>query len=106
MGLKASEEMECRRCGACCEALSISSEIPGMPEGKPAGVRCIHLTHEGLCSLFGLPSRPPVCSDFKPSPETCGRSRKEALQLMGRMERETSPGSGCANGEDGTRLEY
>ena len=25
-------------CGACCTAPSISSPIPGMPEGKPAGV--------------------------------------------------------------------
>ena len=31
--------MNCRpHCGACCIALSISSPIPGMPAGKPAGV--------------------------------------------------------------------
>lgn len=30
---------ECRPgCGACCIAPSISSPIPGMPEGKAAGV--------------------------------------------------------------------
>ncbi|NYZ53719.1 YkgJ family cysteine cluster protein, partial [Escherichia coli] len=29
--------MECRPgCGACCTAPSISSPIPGMPDGKPA----------------------------------------------------------------------
>ncbi|MBF7801077.1 YkgJ family cysteine cluster protein, partial [Klebsiella pneumoniae] len=29
--------MECRTdCGACCIAPSISSPIPGMPQGKPA----------------------------------------------------------------------
>ncbi|MDD8045446.1 MAG: YkgJ family cysteine cluster protein, partial [Verrucomicrobiota bacterium] len=32
--------MECRPgCGACCTVVSISSPIPGMPQGKPAGVR-------------------------------------------------------------------
>jgi Fe-S-cluster containining protein len=32
--------MNCRLgCGACCIAPSISSPIPGMPQGKPAGVR-------------------------------------------------------------------
>ena len=37
--------MECRiGCGACCIAPSISSPIPGMPDGKPAGVRCVQLT--------------------------------------------------------------
>ena len=85
--------MKCRKCGACCIALSISSEIPGMPGGKPAGVRCIHLTPEGLCALYGLDTRPSVCSSFEPSPETCGSSRQEALELMSRMEAETSPGT-------------
>ncbi|NBX68342.1 MAG: YkgJ family cysteine cluster protein, partial [Proteobacteria bacterium] len=36
--------MECRiGCGACCIAPSISSPLPGMPHGKPAGVRCVNL---------------------------------------------------------------
>ena len=36
--------MQCRAgCGACCIAISISSPIPGMPLGKPAGVRCVQL---------------------------------------------------------------
>jgi Fe-S-cluster containining protein len=39
--------MECREhCGACCIAPSISSPIPGMPRGKPGGVRCIHLSED------------------------------------------------------------
>ena len=38
--------MDCRPgCAACCIAPSISSPIPGMPHGKPAGVRCIQLVH-------------------------------------------------------------
>ncbi|MGK3606278.1 YkgJ family cysteine cluster protein, partial [Klebsiella variicola] len=37
--------MECRTdCGACCIAPSISSPIPGMPQGKPANPRCIQLS--------------------------------------------------------------
>ena len=36
--------MDCRLgCGACCISPSISSPIPGMPKGKPAGERCIQL---------------------------------------------------------------
>ena len=40
-----SREFSCRSgCAACCIAPSISSPIPGMPHGKPAGVRCVQLT--------------------------------------------------------------
>ncbi|MCK9818061.1 YkgJ family cysteine cluster protein, partial [Pseudomonas sp. MAFF 302046] len=54
--------MKCREgCGACCIAPSISTPMPGMPNGKPAGERCIHLSVEHLCALFGRPERPPVC---------------------------------------------
>ena len=95
--------MECRKCGACCEALSISSEIPGMPAGKPAGVRCINLTPGGLCSQFGLGTRPAVCSDFKPSTETCGSSSEEALRLMCRMEAETLPDDRRGPAGEGSR---
>ena len=50
--------MECRAgCAACCVAPSISSPIPGMPHGKPAGVRCVQLTQDGLCGIFGRPDR-------------------------------------------------
>ena len=46
--------LDCRpRCGACCTAPSISSPIPGMPHGKPAGVRCIQLGLEGNDTLDG-----------------------------------------------------
>ncbi len=50
--------MKCREgCGACCIAPSISSAMPRMPEGKPAGERCLHLTVDNLCDLFGKPER-------------------------------------------------
>ena len=35
-------------CGACCIAPSLSSPLPGMPKGKPAGVRWVQLT-AGFC---------------------------------------------------------
>jgi len=75
--------MECRTgCGVCCIALSISSPIPGMPDGKPEGMRCIHLDDDYRCLLYGDPSRPAVCNDFKPDPDFCGSSREEALKIM------------------------
>lgn len=83
---------ECRKCGACCVAVSISSPIPGMPGGKPADEPCIHLTRHNLCELFGRPERPGVCGEFKPSPDTCGGSGVEAIRLMSSMEAETRAG--------------
>jgi len=75
--------MNCRMsCGACCIALSISSPIPGMPEGKPAGVRCKHLTEDYRCVLYDTPGRPKVCSDFKAELEFCGSNRDEALNIL------------------------
>lgn len=72
-------EHACRpNCGACCIAVSISSPIPGMPEGKPAGVRCIHLNENRLCNLYGKPERPQVCVDFQFSEAFCGSNREEA----------------------------
>lgn len=79
--------MECRHnCGACCIAPSISSAIPGMPNGKPAGVRCIALTEQNKCKLFGKPDRPKVCISLKPSNEMCGDSQIEALKYLDMLE--------------------
>jgi len=83
--------MECRSgCGACCIAPSISSAIPGMPNGKPAGVRCVQLTPDHRCRLFGLPTRPAVCRQFAPGAATCGSSRFIALVRLTRLERRTT----------------
>ncbi len=79
--------MECRLgCGACCIAPSISSAIPGMEQGKPAGVRCIQLNDDNLCRLFGRPERPKVCSDFKPCSSVCGDSNAVALANITELE--------------------
>lgn len=75
--------MECRPdCGACCIAISILSPIPGMPEGKPAGVRCIQLLDDNKCALYNDSSRPKVCGDYKAEPEFCGAIREEALSIL------------------------
>lgn len=85
--------MDCRAgCGACCIAPSISSSIPGMPEGKPAGVRCVQLTPDNLCLLFGRPERPAVCASLRPTQEMCGASSEQALGYLAELERATDPG--------------
>ena len=85
--------MDCRPdCGACCTAPSISSPIPGMPEGKPAGVRCIQLDDQERCRLFGRPERPQVCRSLQPQAAMCGGSRAEAMMWLQRLEQHTAPG--------------
>ena len=84
--------MECRvGCGACCIAPSISSPLPGMPNGKLAGQRCVHLTPENRCELVGKPERPAVCRLLRPSEEMCGHSTREALRYLSYLEQETTP---------------
>lgn len=83
--------MQCRAgCGACCIAPSISSPIPGMPAGKPAGVRCVHLDDAGRCGLYGRPERPPVCEALQAEPAMCGDSRDQALVRLTELELITS----------------
>jgi hypothetical protein len=85
-------EFSCRPgCAACCVAPSISSAIPGLASGKPAGVACPQLSAEGLCLLFGKSARPAVCSSLKPSLEMCGDSREEAMAYLAELERATRP---------------
>ncbi|HET9642639.1 MAG TPA: YkgJ family cysteine cluster protein [Burkholderiaceae bacterium] len=84
--------VDCRPyCGACCVAPSISSPIPGMPNGKPAGVRCVQLDAQDPCSLFGRPERPAVCASLRPSEAMCGASRTDATDWLARLETATKP---------------
>lgn len=79
--------MDCRPgCGACCIAPSISSFIPGMQQGKPAGVRCVQLSDDFLCRLFGSAERPAVCHGFRAALDTCGATRVEGLAILTRLE--------------------
>ena len=57
-----------------------------MPNGKPAGVRCVQLTDDHRCRLFGKPERPRVCNQFRAEPEVCGTSYDEAIVLLTRLE--------------------
>lgn len=84
--------MQCRSgCAACCIAPSISTPLPKMPQGKPAGVACAHLTTDYLCELFGQPERPTVCGSLQPSVAMCGQNREEALAYLHELERLTLP---------------
>ena len=84
--------MDCRPdCGACCIAPSITSPIPGMPKGKPAGVRCIQLTDDLRCAIFGQPEHPHFCGGLQPEPAMCGTSREHAIQWLGELEQLTQP---------------
>lgn len=81
----------CREgCAACCIAPSISTPIPGMPNGKPAGVRCVQLDASSRCRLFGHPERPAVCASLKPSTEMCGDNRDQAMHYLHCLEILTS----------------
>lgn len=87
--------MNCRPgCGACCIAPSITSPIPDMPQGKPAGMRCVQLDAANACRIFGQPSRPAVCSTLMPSPAMCGSSATQALMWLTQLEAATAPGPG------------
>jgi Fe-S-cluster containining protein len=86
------DELSCRPgCGACCIAPSISSPIPGMPHGKPAGVRCVQLDEEERCRIFGQPERPAVCGGLQPSIDMCGPDREHAMLFLRRLDEMTSP---------------
>ena len=69
----------------------MSSPIPGMPHGKPAGVRCVQLTPDNRCLIFGLPERPAVCVRLRPEPEMCGANTEEALSYLSELELLTKP---------------
>lgn len=64
-----------------------------MPEGKPAGVRCVQLDGANRCLLHGLPERPAVCSRLRASIEMCGATRQDALSYLARLEKSTIPPS-------------
>jgi uncharacterized protein len=84
--------MQCRRgCGACCIAPSISSPIPGMPNGKPAGMRCVQLDEANQCQIFADPRRPAVCLSLQPSATMCGDDAGQAMMNLDNLEQATIP---------------
>ena len=84
--------LSCRDgCGACCIAPSITSPLPGMPQGKPAGVACVQLDPDMRCRVFGAPERPRFCATLRPSADMCGATRDQALSLLAALEIATRP---------------
>lgn len=62
-----------------------------MPQGKPAGVRCIQLDTDNRCLIFGQPERPAVCSSLAASPVMCGTDSHQAMAYLGELEAQTRP---------------
>jgi hypothetical protein len=67
-----------------------------MPNGKPAGTRCIQLDETNRCMIFGKPERPAFCANLQPTAEMCGSDnlenpREYALQWLGKLEQLTQP---------------
>jgi Fe-S-cluster containining protein len=84
--------MNCRpHCAACCIAPSITSPLPDMPNGKPAGTPCVQLDADSRCKVFGLAARPAFCGSLQPSAEMCGESREAALHWLTQLEQATRP---------------
>jgi hypothetical protein len=61
-----------------------------MPDGKPAGVRCVQLDEHDGCRIFGHPDRPAVCASLQASSEMCGSSREQAMFFLSELERLTA----------------
>ncbi len=62
-----------------------------MPNGKPAGVRCVQLDEDNRCRVFGKPERPAFCGGLQPSVEMCGSVRGHAIAWLDALERATAP---------------
>jgi uncharacterized protein len=62
-----------------------------MPNGKPAGVRCIQLDNVNRCKIFGKPERPNVCMRLRPDPTMCGDSPDAAISFLNALEIASAP---------------
>jgi uncharacterized protein len=67
-----------------------------MPQGKPAGVRCLQLDAGNRCKIFGHAQRPAVCAQLMPSAEMCGPVEDgavHAVRYLSQLELLTTPES-------------
>lgn len=62
-----------------------------MPAGKAAFTRCVQLTDDNSCLLFGSPERPAVCVSLQPGAEMCGEADEVAFARLTQMENLTRP---------------
>ncbi|GJK91355.1 Fe-S-cluster oxidoreductase [Klebsiella grimontii] len=58
--------------------------------GKPANTRCVQLSENNLCHIFGSPLRPKVCASLKPEAEMCATNRDDAMIWLLHLELSTS----------------
>nr|WP_232334873.1 Fe-S-cluster oxidoreductase [Pseudohalioglobus lutimaris] len=65
-----------------------------MPQGKPAGIACVHLDRDMGCQLFGDPRRPALCAAFRAEPAICGDNREQALRNISELEVFSNPATG------------
>ncbi len=62
-----------------------------MPNGKPAGIVCIHLDENNFkCRIWNTAEYPKVCKQFAPEMSVCGDTRTQALRLIDELEKYTS----------------
>ena len=61
--------MQCRiDCGACCIApLHIQTQFTACLRGNPQMIRCVQLSNDNLCNIFGSELRQKVCGNLQPS---------------------------------------
>lgn len=62
-----------------------------MPNGKPAGVRCVQLDNKDRCMIFGRPERPAFCASLQPNVEMCHETREQAIAWLTQLEMLTKP---------------
>lgn len=63
-----------------------------MPDGKPAGMRCIQLDADARCAIFTHPDRPAVCAGLQAEAAMCGSNARQAMVWLTALERATTPG--------------
>jgi hypothetical protein len=68
-----------------------------MPDGKPAGVACVHLDALMACGLFGDQRRPALCDAFTAEPAVCGDNREQAMARLESLELLSLPDVMAAN---------
>lgn len=49
-------------------------------------MRCVQLTEDNRCAIFGDPRRPAVCANLKPESAMCGTDRLHALRWLTELE--------------------
>jgi len=61
-------------------------------------MRCVQLSDDNRCLIFGRPERPATCIALRPSEEMCGSTTEDALVYLTWLEEVTRPDSPTAAG--------